>query len=63
MTEKRFLTEKEVVAITRLALSTLRSERHARRGLPYYKIGRAIRYSMDDIIQYMDAHRIETQQT
>jgi hypothetical protein len=56
--EKRYLTEKEVSNITRKALSTLRNDRFTGRGLPYIKDGRSIRYDYDDVVQYMDDHKI-----
>ena len=61
MSEKRYLTEREVAEITRFALPTLRNERHNGRGIPYIKVGRSVRYELDDVHQYMEAHRINTQ--
>jgi predicted DNA-binding transcriptional regulator AlpA len=55
----RYLTEKEVSELTGLALSTLRNHRFLCKGLPYIKIGKSIRYSLQDVIQYMESHRIE----
>ena len=54
----RFLTEKEVSRITGLALSTLRNTRFQCRGLPYIKIGRAVRYDLRDVMHYMENHKI-----
>jgi len=57
--KKPYLTEQEVSKITGLALSTLRNQRHQRRGIPYLKIGgRAIRYKSADTTAYMEKHRI-----
>jgi predicted DNA-binding transcriptional regulator AlpA len=55
----KYLTEKEVADITSLSLSTLRNHRFLCKGLPYIKFGKAVRYSLSDIIQYMEAHRVE----
>jgi len=57
---ERFLSEVEVSEITGRALQTLRNERHRGQGIPYYKVGRSVRYSMADIRQFMQACRIET---
>ena len=54
----RYLTEKEVSQITGRSLSTLRSDRFNSRVLPYVKIGRSVRYDLDDVIQVMEARKI-----
>jgi predicted DNA-binding transcriptional regulator AlpA len=57
--KKPFLNEKEVAALTGRAVSTLRNERHLRRGFPYLKVGRrSIRYKLTDILTSMEARRI-----
>ena len=56
----KYLTEVQVAEITGRALSTLRNERFCRRGIPYIKIGRSVRYSLEDVIRYMDSHKIDT---
>jgi hypothetical protein len=57
--KKVYLNEMEAAALTGRAVSTLRNERHLRRGLPYLKIGkRSIRYKTVDVIATMEARRI-----
>jgi hypothetical protein len=59
----QYLTETEVSHMTRRALSTLRNDRFKRRGIPYHKIGvsgRSVRYKLADVINFMEAGRIET---
>ena len=58
--EARYLTEVQVAEITGRALSTLRNERFSRCGIPYIKIGRSVRYSFQDVINFMEARKIET---
>lgn len=53
-----YLTEKEVSRMTGRSLSTLRSDRFKCQGLPYVKIGRSVRYSLDDVIGFMEARKI-----
>lgn len=53
-----YLTEKEASEVTRKALSTLRNDRHLRRGIPYVKDGKAIRYNLADVIGYMESRKI-----
>lgn len=40
------------------AVQTLRNWRHLGTGPPYYKVGRAVRYRMKDIISFMEARRV-----
>ncbi|MFC1509689.1 helix-turn-helix domain-containing protein [Candidatus Omnitrophota bacterium] len=56
----RYLTESEVSELTSFALSTLRNARFNREGIPYCKIGRSVRYRLNDVVEFMDSHRIET---
>jgi hypothetical protein len=56
----KYLTEVQVAEITGRALSTLRNDRFCRRGFPYIKIGRSVRYNLDDIVRHMESCRIET---
>ncbi|NMC97292.1 MAG: helix-turn-helix domain-containing protein [Deltaproteobacteria bacterium] len=57
--KKPFLNEKEASELTGKALSTLRNDRHLRRGIPYLKVGaRDIRYQTQDILSYMTSCRI-----
>jgi len=56
--QKKYLDEKETSPMVRQALSTLRTDRFMGRGLPYIKIGRSVRYDLDDIIAYMESHKI-----
>lgn len=56
--KKRYVDEQEASIVTGRAVSTLRNDRHLRRGFPYLKIGRAVRYKMEDLISAMEAHRI-----
>jgi len=54
----QFITEKE--AAKRLALSTslLQKQRYLQEGPPYYKIGRAVRYYIPDLLNFAEQHRI-----
>lgn len=54
----KYLTEKDVSEITGIALSTLRNHRSLRKGIPYCKIFRSIRYSASDVQSFMENHKI-----
>jgi len=63
--ERKFITEKEAciyIGMSRpfLARSRVEGNRKGRTpGPPYYKIGRAIRYSIDDLDFWLEEHRQE----
>jgi hypothetical protein len=59
-TEPRYLKERGVSRITGRALQTLRNDRFHGRGIPYYKIGRSVRYKLEDVIAFMEQRKIET---
>jgi predicted DNA-binding transcriptional regulator AlpA len=57
--KKRYLNEHEVSQLTGIAVSTLRNDRHLRRGFPYLKIGkRSVRYITSDVVREMEKIRI-----
>jgi hypothetical protein len=58
----RYLTEVEVSALTKIALPTLRNQRSRGVGIPYYKLKRSVRYLLSDVIDYMERHRIDTEE-
>ena len=52
------LTPEQVATITGLALETLAQWRSQKRGLPYLKIGRAVRYDPAEIRAYLERCRV-----
>ena len=60
MRGKQYITEIEVSEITGRALSTLRNERSKGEGITYIKIGRSVRYDLQDVIVFMESHKIKT---
>ena len=54
----QWLTEKEVSKITGRAEQTLRNDRFNRRGIPYSKIGRSVRYKATDVFEFMESRKI-----
>ena len=56
--QQLLLNEQEAAKVTRRSVQTLRNDRHNRRGLPYVKFGRSVRYVMDDIQAYIASHKI-----
>jgi len=56
----RYITEKQVSAMTNLALSTLRNHRFNGVGIPYVKLDKSVRYKLQDVIDYFEEHKIVT---
>lgn len=56
----KWVTEKEVSLLTSRALQTLRNDRFLGQGIPYVKLNRSVRYKLKDIYDYMEKHRIVT---
>ncbi len=60
MAEKKWINEQAVSEMTGRALPTLRNDRFLGRGLPYTKMGKSVRYAIDDVVAYMEARRVFT---
>ncbi len=60
-TTPQYLTEIDVADITKLSLSTLRNDRFIGKGIPYIKIGRSVRYSLQDVTNFMEALKVQTE--
>jgi len=54
----KYLSEKEVSKLTGFSLSKIQKDRFHRRGLPYIKLGRSIRYDIVDIEEYMNQRKV-----
>ncbi|MBZ5648216.1 MAG: helix-turn-helix domain-containing protein [Acidobacteriia bacterium] len=55
---QELLTAEQVASITGLSRETLAQWRSQRRGVPYLKIGRAVRYDPADVQQYLRGCRV-----
>jgi len=56
---KQYVKEQTVSEITGYKLPTLRNHRHLRKGIPYIKAGRSVRYDPADVEAYMQKNRID----
>lgn len=54
----RYGTPTEVSKITGLAEQTLANQRFRGEGIPYRKVGRAVRYFLPEVYAFMDRHRV-----
>ena len=57
--EHQWLNEKEAAKMLSLSVYTLRQHRHKGVGFPYVKYGKSVRYSLDDIAEFMNSHKIK----
>ena len=56
---RAYLNEFEVEAMTGIPVSTLRKDRSKRIGMPYVSMPRCIRYSVEDVVAYMESRKIQ----
>jgi predicted DNA-binding transcriptional regulator AlpA len=56
----KHLTDGQVAEMTGRAKATLRNDRYYRRGMPFIKAGRSVRYAEDDVIVWMEARKVLT---
>lgn len=59
MNTEEYIDEKKAARFTSRSVQTLRNERHRGVGFPYVKLGRAVRYKLADIIEYMERRKIK----
>ncbi len=57
--QAEYLNERQVSQMTGISLAKLRNDRFFHRGIPYYKIGRSVRYAQADIQKYLEDCRVE----
>ena len=58
MSTDTLLTTKEVANLTGLSRETLAQWRSQKRGIPYLKIGRSVRYALADVQTYLEGCRV-----
>ena len=52
------LTASDVAVLTGLSEETLAQWRSQRRGIPYLKVGRSVRYALADVHAYLEGCRV-----
>jgi len=55
----QIIDEHEAAKILNKSVQTLRNDRHLRKGSPYLKLGRSVRYRVDDLLDYLEKCRID----
>ena len=56
----QLLNDKQVAKLTGRALQTVRNDRFNRQGISYIRVGRSIRYKVQDVLDFIKRNRIET---
>ena len=56
---RKLLTPEQVSKMTTIPTSTLAQWRYRKRGIPYLRIGRLVRYDLADVNAYLRRCRIE----
>jgi excisionase family DNA binding protein len=59
MTDRKLLTPEQVAAMTGIPAGTLAQWRYRKRGLPYLRLGRLVRYDAADVERYLQSCRVE----
>jgi len=54
----KYLNEKQVSELTGLGLSTLKNHRFEKRGIPFVKAGRSVRYNSKDVLEFMESNKV-----
>ncbi len=55
--------EYEAAKFLKKSVQTLRNDRCSRKGPPYLKLGRSVRYKVSDLFDYMEKHRIDPEKS
>lgn len=55
----KMVDEKTVSETLGVALATLRNARSAGRGLPFFKIGKSVRYDIADVLAFLEKNRVD----
>lgn len=60
MNKAILLTEQELANFLQISVKTLQGQRWQKVGIPYLKIGRAVRYRREDVEYYLNQAVIKT---
>lgn len=56
---KGLMTEREVSEYTGIKVKTLQSHRLQKRGLPYYKIEKMVRYKLSEVKAWLKRNKVD----
>lgn len=58
--ERIIVSEREAAYMLGLSVKTLQARRHRHLPPNYYKVGRSIRYKVNDLLDWIEAGKVET---
>jgi hypothetical protein len=61
--ETTFYSDVQIAEIVGRAAQSLRNDRHQGKGLPYYRIGRSVRYKLSEVLSYMEQRRVDPEES
>lgn len=53
-----FVLDKQLAKLLRVSVDVIRSHRKEKRGLSFYRFGRSIKYSLNDIHEYIERNKV-----
>jgi predicted DNA-binding transcriptional regulator AlpA len=56
------LGDNEVASVLKVSPQTLRNWRSQQKGPPYLKLGRAVRYQPEDLVEWMKNRKVKTEE-
>lgn len=59
----RLVNEKYVAEMTGIPVRSLQQQRFLGRGMPYIKLGKAVRYDLQDVMEYLEACKVRPDET
>ena len=59
LSRNQIVNETKASEILCRAIQTIRNDRHTKKGAPYFKIGRSVRYRVGDLLEYLERQRID----
>ena len=59
----KIVNERVAAQILDVSVQSLRNNRCGHKGVPYFKIGKSVRYSVSDLTKYLSDRRIDPNQS
>lgn len=56
----KLLNPDELSEILNISVNTLANDRYLGQGVPYIKVGKRVRYRLEDVLAYLEAQRVAT---
>jgi predicted DNA-binding transcriptional regulator AlpA len=62
MPQSKLLSERDVAELLSISIKTLQAQRYKGVGIPFYRIGRVVRYREAEVLAFIEAGRVNTNQ-